>query len=233
MYVRFPTEVTFLKKYLPVLKHCPFFAGMDEGEILSILNCVDAKIRTFDHDEYIFRAGDSTASMGLILSGSVLVIQEDLWGAPEYHVQNRSRRLLCGTLRRNARFRFEHQRGNRRPSETLMLNINRLLTVCPTACTHHNRLIRNLVSVLAEKVLQFNEKITHMSKRTTREKLLSYLSSESIRQGSLSFDIPYDRQQLADYLCVERAAMSAELSKLQKEGLLTTRKNHFELAVEL
>lgn len=222
-----------MKKYLPVLKHCPFFAGMDEGEILSILNCVDAKIRTFDHDEYIFRAGDSTASMGLILSGSVLVIQEDLWGAPEYHVQNRSRRLLCGTLRRNARFRFEHQRGNRRPSETLMLNINRLLTVCPTACTHHNRLIRNLVSVLAEKVLQFNEKITHMSKRTTREKLLSYLSSESIRQGSLSFDIPYDRQQLADYLCVERAAMSAELSKLQKEGLLTTRKNHFEFAVEL
>ena len=222
-----------MKKYLPVLKHCPFFAGMDEGEILSILNCVDAKIRTFDHDEYIFRAGDSTASMGLILSGSVLVIQEDLWGAPEYHVQNRSRRLLCGTLRRNARFRFEHQRGNRRPSETLMLNINRLLTVCPTACTHHNRLIRNLVSVLAEKVLQFNEKITHMSKRTTREKLLSYLSSESIRQGSLSFDIPYDRQQLADYLCVERAAMSAELSKLQKEGLLTTRKNHFELAVKL
>ena len=222
-----------MKKYLPVLKHCPFFAGMDEGEILSILNCVDAKIRTFDHDEYIFRAGDSTASMGLILSGSVLVIQEDLWGAPEYHVQNRSRRLLCGTLRRNARFRFEHQRGNRRPSETLMLNINRLLTVCPTACTHHNRLIRNLVSVLAEKVLQFNEKITHMSKRTTREKLLSYLSSESIRQGSLSFDIPYDRQQLADYLCVERAAMSAELSKLQKEGILTTRKNHFELAVEL
>ena len=67
-----------MKNYLPVLKHCPFFAGMDEGEILSILNCVDAKIRTFDHDEYIFRAGDSTASMGLILSGSVLVIQEDL-----------------------------------------------------------------------------------------------------------------------------------------------------------
>ena len=83
--------------------------------------------------------------------------------------------------------------------------------------------------MLAGKVLLFNEKITHMSKRTTREKLLSYLSSESIRQGKLSFDIPYDRQQLADYLCVERAAMSAELSKLQKEGLLNTKRNHFEL----
>ena len=86
-----------------------------------------------------------------------------------------------------------------------------------------------MVAVLAGRVLLFNEKITHMSKRTTREKLLSYLSSESIKQGKLSFDIPYDRQQLADYLCVERAAMSVELSKLQKEGLLKTKRNHFEL----
>ena len=111
----------------------------------------------------------------------------------------------------------------------LLLNIVRLLTVCPTVCEHHSRLIRNLVSVLARKVLLFNDKITHMSKRTTREKLLSYLSAESVRQGKLSFTIPYDRQQLADYLCVERAAMSAELSKLQREGLLRTCRSHFEL----
>ncbi|MEE0791567.1 MAG: helix-turn-helix domain-containing protein, partial [Faecalibacterium prausnitzii] len=91
------------------------------------------------------------------------------------------------------------------------------------------KLIRNLVSVLANKILLFNDKITHVSKRTTREKLLSYLSAESIRQSSLSFDIPFDRQQLADFLCVERAAMSVELSKLQKEGLLVTKRNHFEL----
>lgn len=110
-----------------------------------------------------------------------------------------------------------------------LLNITRVLTVCPTVCEHHNRLIRNLISVLAKKVLLFNDKITHMSKRTTREKLLSYLSSESVRQGKLSFSIPYDRQQLADFLCVERAAMSVELSKLQKEGLLKTSRNHFEL----
>ena len=113
--------------------------------------------------------------------------------------------------------------------EILLLNVKRLLTSCPTACDHHQKLIRNLVSVLANKILLFNEKITHISKRTTREKLLSYLSAESIRQSSLSFDIPFDRQQLADFLCVERAAMSVELSKLQKEGLLVTKRNHFEL----
>ena len=89
--------------------------------------------------------------------------------------------------------------------------------------------VLNLVSVLARKNLQLNDKITHMSKRRTREKLLSYLSSESLRQGSLEFDIPFDRQQLADYLCIERSAMSAELSRLQKDGLLATERSHFRL----
>ena len=140
-----------MQKYLPVLRNCPFFTGLTDDEILSILHCVSAA------------------------------------------------------------------------------KITRLLTSCPTACDHHQKLIRNLVSVLANKILLFNDKITHVSKRTTREKLLSYLSAESIRQASLSFDIPFDRQQLADFLCVERAAMSVELSKLQKEGLLVTKRNHFQL----
>ena len=109
--------------------------------------------------------------------------------------------------------------------------MKRLLTSCPTVCDHHQKLIRNLVSVLANRLLVFNDKITHVSKRSTREKLLSYLSSESVRQASLSFDIPFDRQQLADYLCVDRAAMSVELSKLQKEGILKTKRRHFELIV--
>ena len=82
---------------------------------------------------------------------------------------------------------------------------------------------------IATKAILFQQKIEIISKRSTREKILSYLSSESIRQGKLAFDIPYDRQQLADYLSVERSAMSAELSKLKKEGILDTQKNHFVL----
>ncbi len=98
-----------------------------------------------------------------------------------------------------------------------------LLVTCSTACEHHQKLIRNLVSVLANKILILNDKITHVGKRTTRDKLLSYLSAESISQSSLSFDIPFDRQQLADYLCIDRAAMSTEISKLQKDGFIKTR----------
>ena len=111
----------------------------------------------------------------------------------------------------------------------MFLDISRLLTVCSETCPQHALLIRNLVSVLARKNLQLNEKITHMSKRRTREKLLSYLSSQALREGSVEFDIPFDRQQLADFLCIERSAMSAELSKLQKEGRIETDRSHFRL----
>ena len=117
--------------------------------------------------------------------------------------------------------------------EILFLNVQRLLVSCPTACEHHQKLIRNLVSVLANKILILNDKITHVGKRTTRDKLLSYLSAESIRHSSLSFDIPFDRQQLADYLCIDRAAMSTEISKLQKEGFIKTNRNHFELQLSI
>ena len=115
----------------------------------------------------------------------------------------------------------------------IFLNVQRLLVSCPTACEHHQKLIRNLVSVLANKILILNDKITHVGKRTTRDKLLSYLSAESIRQSSLSFDIPFDRQQLADYLCIDRAAMSTEISKLQKDGFIKTNRKHFELIVSV
>ncbi len=167
--------------------------------------------------------------MGLVLSGSTLVIQEDLWGH-----RNIMSRCAVGDFFGEPYAATPESVLNisvvaDEDCQILLLNISRLLTTCATACDHHNRLIRNLVSVLARKILIFNDKITHMSKRSTREKLLSYLSSESIRHGSLSFDIPYNRQQLADYLCVERTAMTVELSRLQKEGLLKTNRNHFEL----
>ena len=150
-------------------------------------------------------------------------------GTPQYPVQVQYRRFFGEPYAATPGAILNISVVAEEDCEILLLNVKRLLTSCPTACDHHQKLIRNLVSVLANKILLFNDKITHVSKRTTREKLLSYLSAESIRQSSLSFDIPFDRQQLADFLCVERAAMSVELSKLQKEGLLVTKRNHFEL----
>lgn len=218
-----------MKKYLFVLRNNPFFNGLNDEEILSALHCVHANIINKTAGEYILRVGDSTTAMGLVLSGSVLIVQEDLWGHRNVMTKSKAGDFFAEPFAAIPNSVLNISVVANENCEILMLNTKRLLTVCPCACEHHNKIIRNLVSVLANRILMFNDKITHMSKRTTREKLLSYLSAESIRQGSLSFDIPFDRQQLADFLCVERAAMSVELSKLQKDGILKTNRNHFTL----
>ena len=221
-----------MQKYLPILRSCPFFNGMRDEEILSILHCVQASTTTRPRDFYILRAGDTTEVMGLVLSGSVLILQEDLWGHRNILSKCTAGDFFGEPYAATSGTVLNVNAVAEDDCTLLFLNVKRLLTSCPTACDHHQKLIRNLVSVLANRLLVFNDKITHVSKRSTREKLLSYLSSESVRQASLSFDIPFDRQQLADYLCVDRAAMSVELSKLQKEGILKTKRRHFELIVD-
>ena len=117
------------------------------------------------------------------------------------------------------------------PVTAMFLNVKRILTVCPSACTHHSRIIRNLLGELAGKNLRFSEKLTHMGQRTTRAKLMSYFSAEAQRLGKYEFDIPFSRQQLADYLGVERSGLSLELGKMRGEGLLDFHKSHFVLKV--
>ena len=218
-----------MEQYLFILRNSPFFQGMTEEEILSVLHCVNATVQHKQKDEYILRVGDRTESMGLVLRGSVLVLQEDLWGHRNIMHRIGPGEYFAEPFAATAGSVLNVSVVADEDSEIMMLNMERFLKTCPHACAHHGRMVRNLVSVMARRVLDLNEKLTHMAKRSTREKLLSYLSAESIRQGKLAFTIPYDRRQLADYLSVERAAMSVELGKLQKEGLLKTNRNHFEL----
>ena len=218
-----------MQKYLPVLRNCPFFTGLCDDEILSILHCVNAVTVFKERDSYIFRAGDSTEVMGLVVSGCVLVIQEDLWGHRNILSKCHTGDFFGEPYAASPGAVLNISVVADEDCEIIFLHVQRLLISCPTACEHHQKLIRNLVSVLANKILILNDKITHVGKRTTRDKLLSYLSAVSIRQASLSFDIPFDRQQLADYLCIDRAAMSTEISKLQKEGFIKTNRNYFEL----
>ena len=199
-----------MKKYLPILKNSPFFTGLTDNEILSILHCVKATAVSQKRDSYIFRAGDSTEVMGLVVSGCVLVIQEDLWGHRNILSKCHTGDFFGEPYAASPGAVLNVSVVADTDCEIILLNVQRLLISCPTACEHHQKLIRNLVSVLANKILILNDKIRH---------------------SSLSFDIPFDRQQLADYLCIDRAAMSTEISKLQKEGFIKTNRNHFELTV--
>ena len=162
----------------------------------------------------------------------MLVIQEDIWG-------NRNILSKAG-LGQTFAAAYACAIGSRlnvsviaeTPVTVMFLNVKRILNVCPSACSHHSRIIRNLLGELAEKNLRLNEKLTHMGQRTTRSKIMSYLSAEAQRLGKYEFDVPFSRQQLADYLGVERSGLSLELGKMRSEGLLDFRKSHFVLKVQ-
>ena len=114
-------------------------------------------------------------------------------------------------------------------TEVLFLNVSRILQVCNNNCSHHNKIIHNLLAVSARKNLNLSRRIFHTSAKSIRGRLLSYLSYQAMKNGSHEFDIPFSRQQLADYLSVDRSALSNELSKMQKEGLLQANRSHFLL----
>jgi CRP-like cAMP-binding protein len=111
----------------------------------------------------------------------------------------------------------------------MFIDFQRIIATCTSACVFHTLLIRNMIGVFARKNMMLVGKMEHITKRTTRDKLLSYLSEQARLHNSNSFEIPFDRQELADYLSVERSALSAEMSRLKADGVINYRKNHFEL----
>ena len=115
------------------------------------------------------------------------------------------------------------------PAQVLFLDVERVLHVCPSACAFHSRVVRNLLHLLAGKNYRLTEKLEHISRRTTREKLLSYLAAQSRAAHSAAFAIPFNRQQLADYLAVDRSAMSKELARMRADGLIEYERNRFRL----
>ncbi len=220
-----------MKDFLPVIRSAQLFSGVSEDELTAMLSCLKAEKKDFPKEAFVLRSGDTADSIGLVLAGTVLVIQEDIWGnrnilskAGPGHTFAAAYACASGSVL-NVSVIAET------PVTALFLNVKRILNVCPSACAHHSRIIRNLLSELAEKNLRFNEKLTHMGQRTTRSKIMSYLSSEAQRLGKYEFDIPFSRQQLADYLAVERSGLSLELGKMRSEGLLDFHKSHFVLKV--
>ncbi len=218
-----------MKEYLDNIPASPLFEGIEDNELQSVLRCLSPAVRSFDKGAYILRQGDCTEELGLVLSGAVSVIKEDFWGNQTIMARILPGQLFAETYACSPGTPLSVSAVSEAPCSVLLLNVGRILAVCGEACPFHSRLVRNLLGVLAEKNLMLNEKITHTSQRTTRDKLLSYLSAESQRQGGGRFLCPFNRQQLAAYLSVDRSAMSAELGRMRDEGLIQYDKNRFTL----
>lgn len=212
--------------------HSQLFRGISQEEAEGILTCLSAVEKQYRRGEYIFRMGDMVTSVGLVQKGAVQIVQEDYWG---------DRRIL-GSAEQGQIFGESYACVPAEPlmvsvvaaedTQVLLLDVKRILHTCPSSCAFHNRLIQNLLSIMAGKNLMLTRKIEHISRKTIREKVLSYLSFQAKKQGSSTFTIPFDRQQLADYLAVDRSALSAELSRMQKEQLIGYKKNRFVIMGE-
>ena len=205
------------------------FEGSTPEEIGSMLNCLGMHTKAYEQGERIFHMGDTLSEIGLILEGQVRIESVDVWGNISV-IGSRGRGMLFGEAYAAV------------PNEPLMvdvvaaqdclimfLNVPKVLTTCSHACPNHSRTSTNLTRIIARQNLSLSQRIFFVTPKTIRGKVLAYLSDQAERANSNEFDIPFDRQQLANYLGVDRSALSAELSRMAKDGILATRRNHFIL----
>ena len=218
-----------MKKYVSILKRTQLFAGVGDEEIISMLSCLNARLNNFKKGEYVLRQGEHLSDIIVLVEGSLHVQKDDYWGNRsllnqidvgemfgEAYVAPASGGVLNDVIAVN-------------DSTVILFDVRRILTTCPTACRFHAMVVKNMFFAISEKNRQLVQKLGHMSKRSTREKLISYLSEEAKRSNSPNFTIPFNRQQLADFLSVDRSAMSNELCKMRDEGLIEFEKNQFKL----
>lgn len=231
-FVVFTTKGNIMKKddkLLAALEASPLFMGINEDDICAMMDCLAGSRHSYKKNEYIFHLGDTTDAIGLILLGSVSVMKEDYWGNRNIVAKMERGDIFAESYACVPGSTLGVSVQASEDCEVVFFKVQKMMTTCDKACDFHVRLSQNLLSTLAAKNLFLNSKLNHMVQRTRREKLLSYLSEESMKHGRASFDIPFNRQQLADFLSVDRSAMSNELCKMRDEGILTFNKNHFML----
>lgn len=218
-----------MKEYIEIIKRCPLFFDIEEERLLKMLNCLGARVVEFDKKYTVIAEGSEAKYIGVVLSGSVQVMQIDYYG-------NRS---ILGNAGETDVFMeaFACAEVDSVPvtvvanekSRIMFIDCSHILYTCSNNCEFHKRLIFNLMNLLAVKNIHYHNKIEITSKRSTREKLMAYLMFCAKRAGSNMFEIPFDRQELADYLLVDRSGLSVEISKLKKEGVIDNAKNYFKL----
>lgn len=211
------------------LSHTALFRGVSPVEAESMLSCLGAERRQFAKGQMIYRTGDEVSSLGLVLSGQVLIERGDLWGSATVLDSIGPGQIFAETYACTPGEPLMVDVTAAGEAEILFLNVNRALQVYSHTCDYHSKLIRNLLSLSAQKNLSLSRKIFHTAPKSIRGRLLAYLSDQAVRNGSRRFAVPFNRQQLADYLNVDRSALSNELSKMQRDGLLKVERSRFEL----
>ena len=207
----------------------PLFDGVSPEDRKTMLGCIGYHIGTFRKGDIVAFEGENLKHIGIVLSGSVDMVKEDLWGNKTMLVRVRRDDLFgetfaCGSD--NLSVVTFLVSGD---AQILFIPFNRVMHSCTMACVFHHRLIENMVSIIANKNRDLMRKVEVVSKRTIREKILAYLSIQAQVQESRYFEIPLGRVELAEYLCVDRSALTRELVKMKQDGLIDYDRNCFRI----
>ena len=219
-----------MEEYFDILSQCPLFSGISRQEMGLMLNCLGGKITGIAKGNPVFLEGDPAEFVGVVLSGQVQIVRTDYYGNRSVLTVVSPGGLFAEAFACAGVEALPVSAMALQASTVLLLDCRRVMTGCGHDCLFHSRLVYNLLQGIAQKNLALTEKIRFMSRKTTREKLMEFLLDQAKRHGSAEFTIPYDRQALADYLGVERSAMSAEIGKLRKDGLIETSGAWFRVA---
>jgi len=218
-----------MENYFDILRRSPLFSEISSEELGSMLHCLGAKVVDIPKGDPVFLEGDPAGFIGIVLEGSIQIVQEDYFGNRSIIHHSQAGDIFAEAFSFTGLDAMPVSGYAVKNSKCMLLACRRMMTVCSSACGFHNRLVKNLLQLVSRKNLMLNEKIRYMSQKTTREKLLAYLADQAKLAGSSDFTIPFDRQALADYLGVERSAMAAEISKLRRDGILDTTGSWFHL----
>ena len=215
---------------MDVIQQVALFRGMDEAELAAALSALSAKEKTYEKDETILYAGNVSEHMGLVLEGSVTIESNDVWG----------NRTILSHIEKGGTFAETYALLEDEPmlvdvianekSNILFLRIGSLNLLQQDISPWRVKLIGNLLRISSQKNLHLSGRSFHTAPKSIRGRVMAYLNSVSLQKNKIDFDIPFDRQQLADYLNVERSALSRELSNMQRDGIIFVRRNHFEIA---
>ncbi|WP_026659038.1 Crp/Fnr family transcriptional regulator [Butyrivibrio sp. AC2005] len=213
---------------ISVLEKSRLFLGMTSRELSSCLESLDAREKKYRKDDVILHAGDQTSNIGMVLSGSVTIESNDVWGNCTVLSHVGKNQYFAETYALLGEVLLVDVRANEDCS-ILFCNIRNLLNDSKKSSSWKEKLLKNILIISSQKNLILSGRSFHTSPKSCRGRLLSYLNSIALQTGSKEFDIPFNRQQLADYLNLERTNMSKELSHMKDEGLIEYRKSHFKL----
>ena len=218
-----------MEKYKENLYRCSLFEGMTPAETEDALSYLGARTVKTRAGQVVLSEGDIACYIGVVLSGSIRIVREDFNGNRNILAEVQPPELFAEALAVSGAERMPVSAVSAGDGRVLLLDCRKILSPWEKSCSFHSRLISNLLRIVADKNMILSQKIEIISKKTIREKLMTYLLIESERRNSTDFEIPYDRQELADYLGADRSAMSAEISRMRKEGLIESRKSRFKL----